>query len=367
MTTHVPPSDGSLEGVVVARTAIAHVDGVAGRAVIRGYLLPSLAEGLPYEDVAFLVLTGELPRDPTERARFAAQVREGAAMTEGERALARGLAQGRSEADALAAAIALAEDEAARTQTEGLARCARVLGRVPSVVAAVAGLPEPPVAWSYARRALAALGATREDPASLRALEVLLSLESEHGLSASTFACRVAASAGANAGPALCAAVATLSGDRHGGATAHARAMLEQAQASGDPAEFVRAKHRAKERLPGFGHRVYKVADPRVPPLRAAMRAMGSAPLLDVCETVAAAAEPLLGPRGIHPNIDLYGAALLATLGVRPERYVAAFALGIACGWLAHWTEVRADGRLVRPDSAYAGPAERSLLASYGR
>jgi citrate synthase len=362
MTAQVPPADGSLEGVLVARTAIAHVDGRAGRAIIRGFLLPELAEKLSYEDVAFVVLTGEQPRDEGERARFAQWIRAGAALTDAERAAARALADGRSEADALSAAIVLAEDSIARETSDVVERCARVMGRVPSVVAAVAGLPEPPAQWSYARRSLAALGATRDDPASVRALEVLLDLESEHGLSGSTFACRVAASSGANAGPALAAAVATLSGERHGGATAKARAMLEAARDSGDSVAFVRAKFQAKERLPGFGHRVYKVADPRVPPLREAMRRMGHAPLLDVCEAVALAAEPLFAPKGIYPNIDLYGAALLATLGVDPSRYVAAFTVGIACGWLAHWAEVRAVGRLVRPDNEYSGPSQRPVL-----
>jgi|LNFM01.1.fsa_nt_gb citrate synthase len=360
MAALVAPTDGSLEGVVVARTAIAHVDGRAGRALIRGFLLQELAERLSYEDVAYVVLHGELPTSAEERERFSAMIRAGAELTEHDRSVARALREGRSEADALSAAIVLAEDANARAAPTA-ERCARVLGRVPSVVAAVTGVESPPVHWSYAQRSLAALGASRRDEASLRALEVLLNLESEHGLSASTFACRVAASAGANAGPALAAACATLSGERHGGATAHARAMLESAFAHGDPAAFVAAKHAAKERLPGFGHRVYKVPDPRVPPMRAAMRAMGHAPLLDTCEAMAEAATPLFAAKGVYPNIDLYGAALLGTLGVDPSRYVAAFVLGIACGWLAHWAEVRAEGRLVRPDNAYSGPEQRAL------
>ncbi|MFO0560039.1 MAG: citrate/2-methylcitrate synthase [Polyangiales bacterium] len=361
MTVQAAPADGSLEGVIVARTAIAHVDGLAGRALIRGYLLQELAAKLSYEDVAYVVLKGELPANDGERALFQSWIRAGARMNERDCAVARSLAEGRSEADALSAALVLTEDAVARAVVDPIERCARVMGRVPSVVAAVAGFEQPPVEWSYARRSLAALGATRSDPASIRAVEVLLNLESEHGLSASTFACRVAASSGANAGPTLAAACATLSGERHGGATARARAMLEAAVRSGDVPAFIRAKHGAKERLPGFGHRVYKVADPRVPPMREAMRAMGHAPLLDACEAVAEAAAPLFAPKGIHPNIDLYGSALLGTLGVDPERYVAAFALGISCGWLAHWAEVRANGRLVRPDNEYSGPAQRAL------
>ena len=145
MTTHVPPADGSLEGVVVARTAIAHVDGVAGRAVVRGYLLPALAERLSYEDVAFLVLTGELPRDGDERARFGGLLRAGAALTDEERSLARGLARGRSEADALAAAGLLVPGETATAGGDCPRRCPRARGRAHCALGAVAPAAAAPV------------------------------------------------------------------------------------------------------------------------------------------------------------------------------------------------------------------------------
>jgi citrate synthase len=356
------PPDGSLEGVIVAQTRIAHVDGRVGKALVRGYLLQELAAHLPYESVAFLVLTGELPSE-LERAEFARWLQSSAALSAQDIATAKLLAQGRPSADALAAAMVLVEDDSTRACKNPIETAARIMGRVVSVCAVVAGFEVPDCALSYAHRALCALGAKRDDPAAIRALEVLLSLEAEHGLSASTFACRIAASSGANAGPALAAATATLSGERHGGATAQARLMLEAAQKHGNASEFVREKWLTKSRLPGFGHRVYKVADPRVPPLRQAMHAMGDTPLLTVTEAIAQAAEPLFAPKGIYPNIDLYGAALLTTLSVDPAYYVAAFTVGIACGWLAHYQEVRAAGRLVRPDSTYTGPAERALSA----
>ncbi len=362
MNAPAAPPDGSLDGVIVAQTRIAHVDGRIGKALVRGYSLPELAAKLPYESVAYVVLAGELP-DAQQRTQFAQWLAASATLNEHDLSLARQLALGRSAADALSAAMVLTEDDTIRGCSDPLERAARMMGRVPSVCAAVAGFAVPSVELSYAERALYALGATRHDAAAIRALEVLLSLEAEHGLSASTFACRIAASAGANGGPALSAATATLSGERHGGATAKALAMLQEALAAGDANVFIRDKFQAKARLPGFGHRVYKVADPRVPPLREAMQAMGHAPLLDITEALANAAVPYFAPKGIYPNIDLYGAALLGTLSVKPAFYVAAFTLGIACGWLAHWNEVRSLGRLVRPDSDYTGPAERTVIA----
>ncbi len=354
--------DGSLEGLIAAQTRIAHVDGRRGVAQVRGYLLPELASRGSYEDTAYLVLAGELP-DAAQRARFDALLASGAHLDPDDRAIAEALGKRLPHSDSLSAALPLTEDAKARDNADTFERSARVLGRVPSVCAAVTGVAEPPTTWSYAHRALAALGATRDDAPAVAAFETLLCLESEHGFSASTFACRIAASSGANAGPCLAAANATLSGPRHGGATAQARLLLHEAAGAGDLARFMRERFDAKTRLAGFGHRIYKVADPRLPPLRAAMHHMGNVPLLSVAEGLEKHGAPLYGTKGVHANIDLFGAALLDALGVDPVRYVAAFTLGIACGWLAHWSEQRATGRLIRPDSAYVGPALRAMPA----
>lgn len=352
-------NDGSLEGVVAAQTQIAHVDGRRGAVIVRGYSLPELAARRPYEDVAYVVLRGDLPGE-AEGGRFAGAMRDGAALSPDDTRIAASLGAARPKADALVAALVLAEDEGAKG-LEPAARAERALARVPALCAAVAGFGGAPTSASYAGRALFALGAQRRDAGAERALEALISLESEHGLSASTFACRVAASSGAGAGASLAAAAAALSGPRHGGATAEARTALLEAAGAGDVGAFVRDRHAQKKRLPGFGHRIYKVADPRVPPLREAMRAMGGVPLLPVAEALEAHAAPLYASKGVHANIDLYGAVLLDALGVDPELYVAAFVLGAAAGWLAHWVEQRSTGRLVRPESEYAGPPSRPV------
>jgi len=353
-------ADGSLEGVIAARTSLAHVDGRRGVAIVRGYSLADLARHRTYEDCAHLVLHGELPTNDSDRRAFSAALAAGALLTDAEERIARQLGDALPKPEALAAALPLADDAASRA-SDPIARAVRLLGRVPSVCAAVTGVPIPPPAWPYAHRALAALGSPREDVASRRAFEVLLSLESEHGLSASTFACRVAASSGAGAGVSLAAGAATLSGPRHGGATALALDLLGRAAARNDSAALVQEAFRNGERLPGFGHRIYKVADPRVAPMRDAASLMVDRGLIDVAESLRIAAEPVFGPKGVHANIDLYGAALLAALGVAREQFVAAFAVGIACGWLAHWVEQSRTGRLIRPDSTYDGPAERAV------
>lgn len=354
--------DGSLAGVVVTRTQIAHVDGLQGLALVRGYALPELAARCSYEEVAHLVLRGELP-DRAGREAFQGALAARAALPGPVREAARSLGRLLPAPEALAAAMGLLDAGEARPPAE---QALDALARLPALAAAVAGQPEPDPSWSHARRSLAALGARRTDARAQRALEVLLCLEAEHGLSASTFACRVASSSGARAGVSLGAAVATLTGPRHGGATADARALLLEALEAGDAAAFVQRAQEQKRRLAGFGHRIYKVPDPRLPPLRAAMEAMGEARLLPVATALTQEGERRLGPRGIHANIDLFGAALLDALGVDPSQYVAAFALGLGVGWLAHWAEQGATGRLIRPESAYDGPALRPVPAERG-
>jgi citrate synthase len=235
----------------------------------------------------------------------------------------------------------------------------RLLGRVPDACALAAGLAPPAPDLPYAARALRALGAKRVDAKAERALEVLLVLESEHGLSASTFACRVAASAGASLPAAIAAGAATLGGAKHGGATRNVHAFLHEAIASGNVRAFADGWDRGP--VPGFGHRIYKVPDPRAPPLKEVLATLGDVPLLDAALEVEDAIATRLGAKGVFANIDFFGAVVLDALGVAPDLFVNAFALGIACGWLAHAREQQATGKLVRPTSVYAGPPKRDV------
>lgn len=353
-----------LEGVVAAETAIARVDGLAGTAIVRGYSLVDLARTSAYEDVALLLLDGDLPAAPASEAALRPLPGELRA------------APGPDAGEAMVAVLAQIEPASTRALAPE-ERARAVLARVPSAIAVAFGTSIDPEA-TYARRALEALGATRQDDAACRALETLLVLESEHGFSASTFAARVVASSGAGPGPALAAAAATLLGERHGGATALARDLLVEALSYGDDlGAHVRAWRTSKRRLPGFGHRVYRVADPRVPPLVDAIRSLaaeraprppdthraplGGARLLDVAERLDDEVRRAAGARPLHANIDLYGAVLLDALGVPAPRFSAAFALGVAAGWLAHWIEQLATQTLIRPESAYVGPPARPV------
>lgn len=345
--------DSSLAGVVVAQTEIAWVDPVRG-AFLRGYALSDLAEFQPYENVAHVVMRGDLPHEASAWTEALAKT----TLDPDKEGIARALGRVLGCDQGLVAAMPLAgEDDWWLDPASSLLR---ILGRLPCVVAAVRG-DAPPKPGSYAERCRHALGATRDDAASLRALEVLLSLEAEHGLSASTFACRVAASSGASPEAALAAATATLSGPRHGGATAEARAILRDVSASGDALSLVQSRRAKKLVFPGFGHRIYKGADPRLPPLRRAIDAMSDVPLMSAALELERAVAAVFAPKVLHANIDLWGAVLLDALGVSPEMYVAAFALGVGPGWLAHFEEQLGTNRLIRPESSYSGPQERTV------
>lgn len=351
------PIDSSLAGVVVAETSIAWVDPIAG-AFVRGYSLSELAENLSFEAVAHVVMRGELPHEASAWTEALAK----SSLDPDKEGIARALGRSIGAEQALVAGMPLAGEDDWWLDPAG--SLLRILGRMPSVAAAVRGA-QPPPAGTYAERARHALGATRHDAESLRALEVLLSLEAEHGFSASTFACRVAASSGAHPEAALAAATATLAGPRHGGATSEARSLLRDVAASlggpDDAVSLVRARRAKKLLFPGFGHRIYKGPDPRLPPLRRALDAMRDVPLRDAALALERAVAEVFAPKVLHANIDLWGAVLLDALGVHPEMYVAAFALGVGPGWLAHYEEQLATHRLIRPESAYVGPAKRAV------
>jgi citrate synthase len=349
--------------VVVAETSIAWVDPVNG-AFIRGYPLADLAERHPYESVAHVVLRGDLPRDasrnePLANASSWNETIANATLTPDRERLAREIGKALGPELGLVAAFPLAGEDDWWLDPPGT--IARILGRIPAVTAAVRGGPMPRVGATYAERALAALGATAADPAALRALEVLLSLEAEHGLSASTYACRVAASSGASPAAALAAATATLTGPRHGGATSEARTLLRDLASASDAKEVVRSRRAKKLVFSGFGHRIYKGADPRLPALRRAIDAMTNVPLRDAALALEQAVTEEFAPKELRANIDLWGAVLLDALGVDPSMYVAAFALGLGSGWLAHYEEQLGEGRLIRPESAYAGSPRREV------
>ncbi|NGM50268.1 citrate synthase/methylcitrate synthase [Caulobacter sp. 602-2] len=355
-----------LEGVIAAATVLSDVDGQAGRLTIRGWAVEDLAGRARFEDAVHLLLDGffdDLPADLAPalgqaRVRAFAEVAAlDAALVAREpydamRALLARLPDGDGVHDALALAAAPAVFTAA------------VLRRQ-NGLEAVAPDPALPHAADFLRMVRGA-NATQGEA---RALDAYLVTVCDHGLNASTFAARVAASTRAGLGSAVLAGLSTLKGPLHGGAPGPVIDMLDAIGTADNAVPWLEAALDAGERLMGFGHRIYRVRDPRADALKAALsrlsKGAGALPgRLALAEAVERAALDILRrrkpDRPLETNVEFYTALLLEALDLPPEAFTCVFAAGRTAGWIAHAREQQASGKLIRPQSVYVGPRPRA-------
>jgi citrate synthase len=354
-------SDG-LEGVVAADTVLSEVDGQAGRLIIRGHSLDELAGRITFEEVTHLLWEGffdELPRDlgPALGAARAEVFAEVAALDtglldrtpiEGMRALTARLADG----DDLRTALRLAAAPSVFTA---------------AVVRAQAGEAPvaPDLALGHAADTLRMLRGKAATPAEVAALDTYLVTVSDHGLNASTFTARVIASTLAGLGSAVLGGISALKGPLHGGAPGPIIDMLDAIGRPENARAWIEDALDHGERLMGFGHRVYRVRDPRADALKKAVKRLtdGSNIMpgrLAFAEAVEAAALAILRERKpnrpLDTNVEFYTALLLEALAYPPSAFTCVFATGRVVGWLAHAREQVVGGRLIRPASRYIGP-----------
>jgi citrate synthase len=344
-----------LEGVVAAETRLSLVDGERGELIVAGHRLDDLAQR-DFEDVAALLWDAA---GVSGAARVAT-----APLGAGTLALLRDAARhGVAPMDALrmAAGTLTADDD--RTAATLL------VGSFPTIVAAYARLLRG--AEPLLPRAELGLAAnylymtTGEAPHAdlVRALNVYLTTVADHGLNASTFTARVIASTGSDFISAITGAVGALKGPLHGGAPGPALDMVFEIGAAERAETVLRRKIESGGRLMGFGHRIYKVRDPRAEVLGAAAERMysgaGDLRLYELARAVEAAALRLLEEykpgRRLQTNVEFYTALLLHGLGLDKAQFTPTFAIGRVAGWTAHCFEQRALGRLIRPQSAYVG------------
>jgi citrate synthase len=202
------------------------------------------------------------------------------------------------------------------------------------------------------------------DPRHVQAVDAYWVSAAEHGMNASTFTARIVASTGADVAAALSSAVGALSGPLHGGAPARVLAMLEEVERTGNPAGYVKKALDNKERLMGFGHRVYRAEDPRARVLRRTAREVGAA-RYEVAEALEAAAiEELTNrypDRPLRTNVEFWSAVALDFAAVPPHMFTSLFTCARTAGWSAHILEQKRTGRLIRPSARYVGPAPRPL------
>jgi citrate synthase len=375
-----------LEDVIAARSAICRVDGEAGRLYYRGYEIGDLAAAASFEDVTRLLWFGELPT-AAERVDFNARLDESRGLPPQVAALLRSLPRDCHPLDALRTAVSLAaaRDPDARSSDDGanLRKAFRLMTLVPETVAAWQRIRtgrEPEAqgpAQSHAARFLFQLDGRQPSLDVGRTMDIVLTLHADHEFNASTFAARVAVATVADLHAAIVSAIATLKGPRHGGANDDVLAMLHEIEDPGRADAFVEARIGARAglskrersnptmRVPGFGHRVYKVDDARARVLRGMAKQMAAATgrgrLFEVAEGVY---EAMRARTTLPVNVDFFSAVVYDALGIPPDLCTSIFAVGRIAGWCAHALEQYADNRLIRPRADYVGPAPRPLATA---
>ena len=359
-----------LDGVVAAETRLSAVDGEAGELTIAGFPVEELAGRATFEEVVYLLWHGALP-DPKELATFREELGARRALPSATLELLRAAAGERVPAmDALRMAagttsLGLADDPYA----EALA----LVARLPGIVAAYSRLLEgeepvtPDPGLGHAANYLYMLTGEEPGAESVRALETYLNTVADHGMNASTFAARVIISTRSDVVSAIVGAIGALKGPLHGGAPGPALDVVFEIGEWGRAEAVLREKLGRGERLMGFGHRIYKVRDPRADVLAAAAERLYATEAdeglyrlaLEVERTALRVLAEHKPGRNLQTNVEFYTALLLHGLGLPAELFTPTFAVARAAGWTAHCFEQQALDRIIRPQSAYVGRRDR--------
>ena len=386
------PYDPGYTNTTAVKSSISYIDGAKGVLRYRGYPIEELAQHSNYLDAAHLVLYGELPTDSQSKA-WRDAVMQHATIPEG---VARAVAALPHDAHPMSAMVvglaslgsffpeanpALAGSGIYNSKAVQDEQILRIIGAGPTIAAAAYHLrkgsvpPQPKAGLSYAENFLYMLDSNgdaryRPHPRLAKALDVLFLLHAEHEMNCSTAACRHLASSGVDVFTSVSGAVGALYGPLHGGANEAVLKMLERIGSVDRIPAFLESVKARKEKLFGFGHRVYKNFDPRAKIIRKIVdevfQITGKDPLIEVAEALQAAAlkDEYFIKRKLYPNVDFFSGLIYRAMGFPPEFFTCLFAVPRLAGYLAHWKEslVDPDTKILRPQQDYQGVWLRHLL-----
>jgi len=370
MAVDAKPKAG-LEDVVAGESAICYLDGARGVLAYHGYDIHDLAHaerGASFEEVCFLLWHGRLP-SRAELGDLQTQLASARVLPEPVIRAMRSLPKvdGMDALRTLTSILGHYDNDAAEmSPAANYRKAVRLTGQIASLVAtwgrmAAGGGPiDPDPALGQAGNFLYLLTGQRPGALATRAFDVSLVLHADHELNASTFAARVAAATLTDIHSAIVAAIGTLKGPLHGGANADVmRMLLDIGRDAGlDRAEaYVRAKLARKEKISGFGHRVYRTEDPRATHLRRFSKQLGEKAGEPQWFQLSQRIEAVVtGEKKLYPNVDFYSASTFYSLGIPIDLYTPIFAVSRISGWTAHVLEQYANNRLIRPRTDYIGP-----------
>lgn len=359
-----------LEGVTATTSAVSSI--IGSTLTYRGIDINELAEKATFEETAYLLLFGSLPtRDQLDT--FKQNLVENRELRPQLTELIGGFPRGGNAMVSLRTAVSaaafydpLAGDMSAEANRQ---KAMELLARFPTMVASIQRCREgrepvpPDPDLDEAANFLYMLSGEKPSELRARVMDVALILHADHELNASTFAARVAASTLSDMHSAVVAALCTLKGPLHGGANEQVMRTLEQVGSARNVPQYVQSALERKERIMGFGHRVYKEGDPRAKWLKRLSQQLaeetGNPTWFEISNRME---EEVKADKGLLPNVDFYSASVYTYLGIPRDLFTPIFAVSRVSGWMAHILEQYADNRLIRPRAEYVGPKHATYL-----
>jgi len=369
MSTEAKPEySPGLAGVIAGETKICWVDPNAGL-MYRGYDIHDMADKATFEEVAYLLLNGELP-NAKQLKEFREQIAAQRELPEPVVKMLRLLPRGTHPMDMLRTGVSMLsaydKDLGDNSHDANIRKSIKLIARVSTLITDgwKIGRGEEPLPekteLSQAGNFFYKLEGKAPEAWQTRMLDTIFNLYADHEFNASTFAARVTASTLAGIYAAVTSACGTLKGPLHGGANEESMRMLEEINTPDRTEAWLKKKFETKAKIMGFGHRVYKKGDSRVPVMREIARDLGKRSgkenWVDVCEKLE---EVMDREKHLCANVDLYAAPVFWMLGFAPELNTPLFAASRVAGWCAHVTEQHDNNRLIRPRSLYTGPQLR--------
>jgi citrate synthase len=356
-----------LEGVVAANSGICWIDGEAGVLSYRGIDIHELALHSTFEETTSLLWNGILPSE-LELREFESQLTLARGMDVRIVDMLRAIPASATPMEVLRTAVSALSfydaDEKDNSHDANVRKCYNLTAQIAMIVAIYDRLRKglevvpPDRSLNHAANFLWMLNGVKPSDTATRTLDIALILHAEHELNASTFAARVIAATLADVHSAVTGALGALKGPLHGGANEGVMRMLYEIDKEGaDPVEYVKSMLMAKQKISGFGHRVYKTEDPRATHLRKMSEQLGKDAGVPKWFDYSRAIELYINAdKKLNANVDFYSASTYATLGIDVDLYTPIFAISRIAGWAAHVIEQLDDNRLIRPRAEYIGP-----------
>ena len=365
-----------LEGIPVTKSSISYVDGQKGILEYRGITIEELAKRSSFLETAYLLIWGELP-SAQQLQDFQTHILFHRRVKYRIRDMMKCFPETGHPMDALqtsAAALGLFYARRALDDPEYIRKAVvRILAKIPTMVAAFHQMRrgndavQPNDELDYAANFLYMLTERVPHPLEARIFDICLTLHAEHTINASTFSAMVTASTLTDPYAVVASAVGTLAGPLHGGANEEVLLMLEKIGSVENVEPYLSDLIANKQKIMGFGHRVYKVKDPRAKILQGLAVELfsetGHDRYYDLALELERVIESKLGHRGIYPNIDFYSGLVYRKLGIPSDLFTPIFAIARVAGWLAHWKEQLTVNRIFRPTQIYTGEHSISYVA----